>query len=234
MVGERVFSVNAFALVIIIVSAAFVLTRFGWYAALNAAIPFVIALLWLAVLALSAWGAGDLLSRRWFTSDDPVVERIVLQLLVGTAVLAAAAGLLGVAHILSPITLLVVLGAFCCHGTLRAYRQAPRQLTETYFARHWAWLVIGIAGGVSLAAATTFAPFYDQWHYHLGFPYQWLRAGSLVTFERQAYSFLPSNMGLLYLYPLAGPGAWAAQVTHWWMGALTKSSPRPSLSRLRA
>jgi hypothetical protein len=234
MVGERISFPSAVALVIIIVSAAFVLTRFGWYAALNAAIPFVIALLWLAVLALSTWGAGDLLSRRWFTSDDPVVERIALQLLVGTAVLAAAAGLLGVAHILSPTTLLVVLGAFCCHGALRAYRQAPRQLPETCSARHWAWLVIGIAGGVSLAAATTFAPFYDQWHYHLGFPYHWLRAGSLVTFERQAYSFLPSNMGLLYLYPLAGPGAWAAQVTHWWMGALTAAGSASIARRLGA
>jgi hypothetical protein len=107
-------------------------------------------------------------------------------------------------------------------------------LPETCSARHWAWLVIGIAGGVSLAAATTFAPFYDQWHYHLGFPYQWLRAGSLVTFERQAYSFLPSNMGLLYLYPLAGPGAWAAQVTHWWMGALTAAGSASIARRLGA
>ena len=93
---------------------------------------------------------------------------------------------------------------------------------------------MGIGGGSSLAAATTFAPFYDQWHYHLGFPYHWLRMGSLVTFERQAYSFIPSNMGLLYLYALAGPGAWAAQVMHWWMGALTAAGSASIARRLGA
>jgi hypothetical protein len=234
MVSERYSIPSAVALVVIVLSGAVVLTRFGWYAALNAAIPFVIALLWLSVLALSAWGAGDLLCRRWFTPDEPVVERMVLQLLAGTAALAAAAALLGVAHILSPFTLLVVLGGFSCHGALCAYRQTPRLAAVTPPTPHWGWLIIGIAGGVSLAAATTFAPFYDQWHYHLGFPYQWLRAGSLVTFERQAYSFFPSNMGLLYLYALAGPGAWAAQVTHWWMGALTAAGSASIARRLGA
>jgi hypothetical protein len=234
MASERFSVHSAVALAVIVVSAALVLTRFGWYAALNAVIPFVIALLWLTVLALSAWGAGELLSRRWFTLDEPAVERIGLQLLLGTAVLAAAAGLLGMAHILSSFSLLVVLGAFCCHGALCASRRAPRRRSETFSARHWSWLVIGIAGAVSLAAATTFAPFYDQWHYHLGFPYHWLRTGSLVTFERQAYSFFPSNMGLLYLYALAGPGAWAAQVMHWWMGALTAAGSVSIARRLGA
>ncbi len=234
MVDGRVSKSSVLALVVIIVSATIVLTRFGWYTALNAAIPFVIALLWLVVLALSAWGAGDLLSRRWFEPNELVVERTALQLLIGTAMLVGAAGLLGAAHILRPFTLLVVLGAFCCHGALLAYRHAPRQLPETFFSRHWAWLVLGIAGGVSLAAATTFAPFYDQWHYHLGFPYHWLRTGFLVTFERQAYSFFPANMGLLYLYALAGPGAWAAQVMHWWMGALTAAGSASIARRLGA
>jgi hypothetical protein len=234
MVSERFSVQSALVLGVIVVSAALVLTRFGWYAALNAAIPFVIALLWLVVIALSAWGAGDLLCRRWFQPEESVVERTTLQLLIGTAMLAGAAGLLGVAHSLSPATLLVVLGAFCCHGALRAYRQAPRHLSEAIFSRHWAWLVIAVAGGVSLAGATTFAPFYDQWHYHLGFPYHWLREGSLVTFERQAYSFFPSNMGLLYLYALAGPGAWAAQVMHWWMGALTAAGSASIARRLGA
>jgi len=234
MASQRFSVQSAAALAVIAVSGALVLTRFGWYAALNAVIPFVIALLWLTVLALSAWGAGDLLSRRCVTADDAMVERLVLQLLLGTAVLAAAAALLGIAHILNPFSLLVGLGAFCCHGALRAYRRAPQRLSETFSARHWAWLAIGIAGAVSLAAATTFAPFYDQFHYHLGFPYHWLRTGSFLTFERQAYSFFPSNMGLLYLYSLAGPGAWAAQVTHWWMGALTAAGSVSIARRLGA
>jgi hypothetical protein len=234
MANGRLSGLSVVSLVVIVVSAALVLTRFGWYAALNSAIPFVIAVLWLAVLALSAWGAGDLVCRHWLESDEPLVERTLLQLLIGTAVLVGAAGMLGVAHVLNRFTLLLVLGASCCHGALLAYRQAPRQLPETFFTRHWAWLVLGTAGGVSLAAATTFAPFYDQWHYHLGFPFHWLRTGALVTFERQAYSFFPANMGLLYLYALAGPGAWAAQVMHWWMGALTAAGSASIARRLGA
>jgi hypothetical protein len=90
------------------------------------------------------------------------------------------------------------------------------------------------AGGVSLGAATTFAPFYDQWHYHLGFPYQWMREGTLTTYARQAYSFFPSNMGLLFVYALAGPGAWAAQVAHWWMGGLSAAGSATIARRLGA
>jgi len=234
MVDGRVSRSSVLALAVIIVSAAVVLTRFGWYAALNAAIPFVIALLWLVVLALAAWGAGDPLCRRLFGQEETGVERTALQLLIGTAILAVAAGLLGVIHVLGPPSLLVVLGAFCCHGALLAYRQAPRLFAEAFISRHWAWLIVGFAGGLSLAAATTFAPFYDQWHYHLGFPYHWLRTGTLVTFDRQAFSFFPSNMGLLYLYALAGPGAWAAQVSHWWMGALTAAGSASIARRMGA
>ena len=234
MVSERTTGSAAFGLIVIVLSAAIVLTRFGWYAALNAVIPFIIAVLWLSVLALSSWGAGNLVCRRWFTADQPVLERMVLQLLAGTAVFIATAGLLGMAHMLNPLLLLAVLGGFSCHGALLLYRQGPRLSSETWSVRHWSWLIIGIAGGVSLAAATTFAPFYDQWHYHLGFPYQWLRAESLVTFPRHAYSFFPSNMGLLYLYALAGPGAWAAQVAHWWMGALTAAGSASIARRLGA
>ena len=64
------------------------------------------------------------------------------------------------------------------------------------------------------------APFYDQWHYTLGFPYHWLRNGTILTFPNHAYSMFPANMGLLYAYPLAGPGGWAAQLIHWWMAVM--------------
>ena len=102
MVSERTTGSAAFGLIVIVLSAAIVLSRFGWYAALNAVIPFIIAVLWLSVLALSSWGAGNLVCRRWFTADQPVLERMVLQLLAGTAVLIATAGLLGMAHMLNP------------------------------------------------------------------------------------------------------------------------------------
>ena len=58
MVSERFSAQSAVALVVIVVSAAVVVTRFGWYTALNSAIPLVIALLWLAVLALAPSSSG--------------------------------------------------------------------------------------------------------------------------------------------------------------------------------
>jgi hypothetical protein len=219
MGNERAF--RTVALAVLAISGFLVLTAYGWYTALNALIPFVMACAWLVVLVLASWGAGDLVYRRLLGQREPGLEDLFMQCLAGTAVLAVAAGALGLVHLLDPMTLLPVLAAFSCHGALRAYRSFPIPAVKTPGTRHWSWLVIGTAGGLSLAAATTFAPFYDQWHYHLGFPYQWLRAGSIVTFPHQAYSFFPSNMGLLYLFGLAGPGAWATQVTHWWMGVLT-------------
>jgi hypothetical protein len=225
---------GAVGLAVIVVAAAIVLARFGFYAAFNSVIPLMIAVLWLAAVALGAWGAGDLLCRRWFSVDEGLFERVVLQLMVGTAALMAAAGMLGITYLLSSTSLLIVLGFFACVGAIRLHRQPLQFKLETAFKRHWAWIAITIAGGVSLAAATTFAPFYDQWHYHLGFPYQWMREGSIVTFPRQAYSFFPSNMGLLFVYALAGPGGWAAQVIHWWMGALTAAGSAVIARRLGA
>jgi hypothetical protein len=234
MAGERSSVLSFVSIAVLIVSGAFVLTAFGWYAALNALIPFLIGLVWLAVFATACWGAGDLVCRRWFRPDTAWLERVVMQLLVGTAVVAAAAGVLALAHLLKPVPLLMILGGFGCHGALRIYRSGSDLSIDMRAPSSWWWLVVGIAGGLSLAAATTFAPFYDQWHYHLGFPYQWLRAGTPVTFARQAYSYFPSNMGLLYLYGLAGPGPWAAQVVHWWMGALTAGGAAIVARRLGA
>ena len=104
MVRERIAGSAALGLIVIVLSAAIVLTRFGWYATFNAVIPFVIAVLWLLLLALSCWGAGNLVCRRWFTPDQPDLERTVFQLLAGTAVLIAAAGLLGVGLIIKYTT----------------------------------------------------------------------------------------------------------------------------------
>ncbi|MGD9254031.1 MAG: hypothetical protein PVG92_08870, partial [Holophagae bacterium] len=218
MDNERAF--RTAALVVLIVSAVLVLTAYGWYAAFNALIPLVMAFIWLIVLVLACWGAGDLVYRRLFGPQELRMEHVFMQCLVGTALLAVAAGVVGLVHLLRPATLLLVLGAFSCHGALRVCRRIPGLRVRMSDVPHWSWLIVGLAGGSSLAAATTFAPFYDQWHYHLAFPYQWLRVGAIVTFPYQAYSFFPSNMGLLYLFGLAGPGAWAAQVIHWWMGVL--------------
>jgi 4-amino-4-deoxy-L-arabinose transferase-like glycosyltransferase len=223
-----------FPAAIVAIAAVAVMTRYGWYAALNSIVPLGFAVLWAAVLALACWGAGEVICRRFFDCDRSRLEETVLVLLAGSAVLLAIAGILGAVHLLRPPLLLAAMAGWACRGGLILFRNPP-QIPEVHDLRREAgWIVLIVAGGLSLAAATTFAPFYDQWHYHLGFPYQWLRSGTLVTFERQAYSFFPSNMGLFYVYALAGPGPWAAQVGHWWMGVLAAGGSASIAKRLGA
>ncbi len=218
----------------VVVFAVVVLNAYGWFPAFNAAIPFVAGILWVTVLALAAWGAGRLVAGRWFGSDPLALDAVVLLLLAGTATLAATSGLLAVLRLLRPTLVLGALGIWACVGAISLYRRRPfSSLSNLTASRLW-FLVIVLAGGTSLAAATTFAPFYDQWHYHLGFPYHWLREGTVVSFPRHAYSFFPANMGLLYTYALAGPGGWAAQVIHWWMGVLTAAGSAAVAYRLGA
>jgi len=219
---------------IVAIAAAVVITRYGWYTALNAIVPLTFALVWAAVLALACWGAGELACRRFFDFDRSSLEDTVLVLLAGSGVLMASSGILGAMHLLRPPLLLATLAGWACRGGLVLFRSPPLISKDPDAPRNTGWIVLFVAGGLSLAAATTFAPFYDQWHYHLGFPYQWLRSGTLVTFERQAYSFFPSNMGLLYVYALAGPGPWAAQVGHWLMGLLAAGGSASIAKRLGA
>jgi len=231
---ERITGASILGLAVLAVSAALVITRYGWYSAFDTIVPLASSISWVSVLALASWGAGRLVCSRWIANNRNRVEDLVLILLAGTAVLMAASGILAVLHLLYPPLLLAVLAGFACCGALDLYRhRAVWPEGNGSSSRLW-WLIVGVAGGLSLAAATTFAPFYDQWHYHLGFPYQWLREGTIVTFSRQAYSFFPSNMGLLYLYPLAGPGGWAAQGAHWWMGFLTAGGVAAVARRLGA
>lgn len=216
------------------VFAVVVLNEYGWYRGFNSAIPLAGAILWLGVIALAAWGAGQLLVSQRFDVGSPTLERITLRLLAGTAVLMATAGILAALHSLWPPLVLAALALWACRGAVMISRHHYTDFKSIpRVPLPWFALTL-VAGGLSLAAATTLAPFYDQWHYHLGFPHHWLRAGTIVDFPRQAYSFFPANMGLLYSYALAGPGGWAAQVMHWWMGVLTAAGSAAIAHRLGA
>lgn len=226
--------VNArWAAVLLLVSTIAVLSLYGWYAALNAVLPFLGGVLWAAVLGLAAWGAGTTVTRRFGPLGPQTLENAVLLLFVGSVVLMVCAAALALLHLFRALPLLIVLAAWACVGAVRFVRHLPAPVAIR-LPSDPSWLVLLLAGGFSLAAATTFAPFYDQWHYHLGFPYHWLRAGTVITFEQQAYSFFPANMGLLFSYALSGPGGWGAQVVHWSMGALAAAGTAALAGRLGA
>jgi hypothetical protein len=173
---------------------------------------------WLALFTLAALGPGSAVWRvvAGGRLDRPTAWPIAIA--AGAAILAAVAGALGACGLLGPIALWSVLLGSAAWGALVLVRERPRPSLGL------GWGVLGAAGllgAVTLLAAATPSPFYDQVHYHLAFPERWLREGRIVVYPRQSYSYLAANMGLLYTYALAGPGVWAAQTLHWWMGGLT-------------
>ena len=74
---------------IVMIAAVVVITSYGWTAAFDAVVPLTFALLWLVLLVLACWGAGELVCRSFLGRDSSAVEDALFRLLVGTAVLMA-------------------------------------------------------------------------------------------------------------------------------------------------
>ena len=183
---------------------------------------YLLLLLWLAILTLACAGAGRPARRLLAAGQLDEAAAALIALAAGALVLIAAAALLGAVGWLRPLPLTVVLVGAAALGlpaggdlvrTMRRIVAPGRRL-------RWWVAVIAVVVVLTLAPLPGLSPFYDQLHYHLGFPYQWLRHGRIATWPREVYSFLPADMSLLYAYALATLGPWAAQATHWWMGAL--------------
>jgi len=188
---------------------------------------------WLAVLTLACLGGGAAVWR--LVTPRPVAGLgvAVAVLALGCGVLAAVAGALAVAGLLRPGALLAALAALAVLGGRAAARgRAGWHVAVPRGARVPAMLV-AVAACATLLVAVTPSPFYDQLHYHLAFPFQWLRDGRLTVFPRHAYSFFPATHGLLFAYALAAVGAGAAQAVHWWLGALAVAGAGALAASLR-
>jgi len=216
--------------VLVFIAAGVVLSIYGWWVALGPVLPFLAALLWLAILTLASWGIGRPIHRALLGSLPHDWVDLVVTVALGAGGLAGAVAVLALFGLLDPILVLAVLTAFTACGAIQAHRSRPPFAWPLVF-RWWSIPAL-LAAGMSLAAATTLAPFYDQLHYHLGLPFHWLRYGTLIVFDREAYSFLPCTTSLLYTYALAGPGGWAAQVIHWGLGALAAAGAAGIVRRL--
>ncbi len=191
----------------------------GWQNSFNLTMPLALATLWLVVFTLACFGLGGLAWRTIIGRAPLSPADHVLLLALGAGALAACAGGLGLVGLLSKLSLLLVLAAAAGGGGISLHRQWVG-LKWPPVPRPYAVVLIA-AGLLAILGACSLAAFYDQWNYHLAFPFQWLQAGTVFTYPRHAYSFFPSNMGLLYVYGLAAGGGWAAQIIHWWMGALS-------------
>lgn len=206
------------------------ITAAGPIRSMDLALPLLWAAGWLALLTLAAFGAGDLLVPVDRPSREIDLELLVLALSAGAGLLIAGAGVVGACHLFHAPVLIVMLALAACRGGLRAARidwPRPPAITLPAFAA-----LVVVVGAITLLAATAPSPFYDQWNYHLAFPFQWLRVGVTNVQPLHSYSFMPANAGLLFSYALAGPGPWAAQVTTWWCCGLAAMSAAALARRL--
>jgi 4-amino-4-deoxy-L-arabinose transferase-like glycosyltransferase len=177
--------------------------------------------IWLVVFLLACLGVGWLPWRLVGGSGPATGPGLVLVVASGATCLMVAAALLSSVGLMRPVPLTVVLGSSALGGAARVLRswrswrqpRVPRGITVQL-------IVLLVVVVLTLPALPTASPFYDQLHYHLGFPFHWLRAGRIFVFEREVYSFLPADMGLLYVYALGTLGPWAAQAIHWSMGLI--------------
>ena len=172
--------------------------------------------LWIVLWTLGTIGAGRPVVDWCNAGREPSGEDLVLAFIAGSAVLAGATVVLSFAGWFRPGPLLGLLAAAAVLGGFDLYR---RPVDPPNIQRRT--LAVGALWVVALAIAATVTTFYDQWHQHLGFPWLWLREGSIHVIPRNFYSYMPVNSSLMYAFGLGSLGAWSAQAIHWWSGAVT-------------
>jgi 4-amino-4-deoxy-L-arabinose transferase-like glycosyltransferase len=199
--------------------AAFSVWLVGWQNSFNLTMPLALALLWLAVFTLACFGIGGPAWRAVIgrPPDSPADNLLVLAL--GAGALAACSGALGVVGLLTRPSVLLILAVTAGVGGISFHRRWVEMNWPSLPKPHA--MVLIAAGVIAILGATSLAAFYDQWNYHLAFPFQWLREGGIFIYPRHDFSYFPANMGLLYVYGLAAGGGWTAQLIHFWMAALS-------------
>ncbi len=179
---------------------------------------FVLGAAWLAVMAAAAWGIGWCLWRGAGQDDAAGDGYGPAILLLGAGGLSLGAWGLAAVGWLRPTLLLVMLAAAAGLGFWRLL-VGPRPRIPTQLPP-LATVVLLVVALPTFLISLVDSPFYDQLHYHLAFPAQWLRAGTITMTPYSVYSHLPAQMGLLYVYGLSSFGPVAAQLIHWAAGVV--------------
>jgi len=205
-----------FAPVVLVTGLAIVLARADTGGGFAAMAGIALTLMWTAIWAVAAFGAGrPVISWLLAGRESDWVDHVTASI-AGGAVLVASAFLLSLAGWFRPWPLMIVVLLFAAAGVMSLVRKpiALPNLGMRFVP------VVGLAW-VALMVAATVSMFYDQWHQHLGFPWVWLRDGSIHALPRNWYSYMPVNSSLLFAYGLGTLGSWSAQVVHWWSGVVT-------------
>ena len=200
---------------------ALVMIGYGSVVSPEPLVQLVLIVAWLGLVALACLAAGGPVLAWTSGAERASIEGLFLAVTMGAGVLALIAFFLGTVGWLYAPVLGGVVFLLATLGAVSAWRQGVDAHTRDAVAPRTVVVFLFVVALVTLLAVPTPSAFYDQLHYHLAFPFQWLRLHRMVAFMRQDYSFLPANMGMLYLYALAAHFPGAAQALHWGMGALT-------------
>lgn len=197
-----------------------VLVRYEQVQSVEPVVAILLFVGWVTLFSLACLGAGY---APWLAcgGDGSRPTAFLVAAGLGCSVLVTAALVLSLLGLFRPVPLGIVLSVATVMGgkVLWGRREELRRPGVPRRLLPFAAIIAVVAVGTLLVTATA-SPFYDQFHYHLGFPYQWLRGGSIEVFPRHSYSYFPAAMGTLFAYPLHALGAWSAQAIHWWTGAL--------------
>lgn len=204
----------------LVVAAAALVPYLARRAPLGGLFAVAIGLLWLVVITAACAGLGWPVLRRLAGGSETSLEDWVVALAAGAGLLTAAAWLWSTLGLLRPLPLVATLVAAAVIGAIPLSRERARLLALLRSPTPLGVALLALAA-CTVLTALTLSPHYDQWHQHFGFPYQWLRHGHFSTLPRNFYSAMPANMSFLYTYGLAALGPAAAQLSHWWMGALS-------------
>jgi hypothetical protein len=195
-----------------------VLLRYGSVETVAPLVTVGRAAVWLAVFTLACLGAGTGLLK--LTGRCPRAEAVVVTLVGGAGVLVAVGAAVSLAGWLRRPVLAAVLVVAALAGAAAVARSRPFGRVRLAPGLLAPALVLVAATLTTLPILAVLSPFYDQFNYHLAFPYQWLREGHVFVYPRHTYSYLTANMGLLYAFGMSVGGPWTGQAVNWWMGAV--------------
>jgi len=168
------------------------------------------------LVALAAWGAGALLTRR-LIGEGERAERLLVTLATGFSLLGILSFGLAALHLYTPpmMTALIVIGAaaglvLLWQEDFRITRSAVPSLPAALFG---GCVVLAVA--VALVGALAPESEYDALWYHLWLPARWMAAGRPVDIVEEYVSLYPLTWDLVGGAAMIVGGPVAAKLLHW-------------------
>ena len=196
---------------------------------LNVFLPLLVSI----ALIFAAAGIGRLLSRAWRSSDEAVVDSLVLDAALGLGAISllyyvlCAFQLLSTVIVLAAFGICVLLGLFGLRRLFAKHKSSgsPKRanIALAGLAASALLAVLAISALVPALAPASMGD-WDSLAYHLSVPKMYLRHGGFYYIPFTSHSNFPFLVEMLYLPGLAMNSLAAAKLVHFWMGILMVAS----------